>query len=45
MSRKDKNTCNTTKSNTTQVKPKDSTTPRLEQADMDEAEEYNLKIN
>ena len=43
MSRQGKNTCNTTKSNTTPVKPKDPTTARLEQPN--EAEENDLKNN
>ena len=37
-SRKGKNTHNTTKSNTTPIKPKDPTTERLEQSNIDEAE-------
>ena len=45
MTRKGKNTCNTTKSNTTPVKPKDPTTARLEQPNIDESEENELKSN
>ena len=45
MNRKGKNTCNTTKSNTTPVQPKDPTTARLEQPNMDEPEENDLKNN
>ena len=45
MSRKGKNTYNTTKSNTTPVKPKDPTTARPEQPNMDEPEENDLKNN
>ena len=41
MSRKGQNT---TKNNTTPVKPKDPTTPRLEQPNIDKAEENDLKI-
>ena len=43
MSRKGKNTCYTTKSSTTPVKPKDTTTVRPEQPNMNEAEENDLK--
>ena len=42
---KGKNTCNTTKSNTTPVKPKYSTRARPEQPNIDEAEENDLKNN
>ena len=45
MSRKGRNTHNTTKSNTIPVKPKDPTTARLEQPNIDEAEENDLKNN
>ena len=45
MSRKGKNTHNTTKSNTTPVKPKEATIARLEQPNIDEAEENDLKNN
>ena len=43
MSRKGKNTCNTTKSKTTPVKSKNSTAARPEQPNIDEAEEIDLK--
>ena len=45
MSRKGKNTYNTTKRNTTPVKPKDPTTARFEQPNIDEAEENGLQNN
>ena len=45
MSRQGKNTCNTTKSNTTPVKSRDPTTASLEQPNIDEAEENDLKNN
>ena len=45
MSRQGKNTYNTTKSNTTPVKTSGPTTAILEQPNIDEAEENDLKIN
>ena len=45
MRRNGKNTCKTTKSNTTPVKHKDTITARLELTNIDEAEENDLKIN
>ena len=45
MNRKGKITCYTTKNNTTPVKPKDPTTARPEQPNIDEAEENDLKSN
>ena len=45
MSRQGKNTCNTTKNNTTPIKPKDPTTARLEQPNMDEGDETDLQNN
>ena len=45
MSRKGKITCYTTKSNTIPVKPKDPTTARPEQPNMDEQEENDRKNN
>ena len=45
MSRQDKNTCNITQSSTTAVKRKDPRTTRLEQSNIDEAEENDLKSN
>ena len=43
--RQGKNTLNTTKTNTTPTKTSVSTTTRLEQPSIDEAEENDLKIN
>ena len=45
MSRKGKNTCSTIKSNTTPVKPKNPTTTKHKQPNIDEAEEIDLKSN
>ena len=45
MSRQGKNTCNTTKSNTTPIKCRDPTTARLEQPIIDQAVENDLKNN
>ena len=45
MSRKGKNTCNTAKSKTTPVKPKDPTSVKLEQPNVDEGDENDLKSN
>ena len=44
MGRQGKNTFNTTKNNMTPVKTSDPTTTRLEQPNIDEAEENDLKI-
>ena len=45
MSRRGKNTHNSTKNNTTPVKSRDPTTVRLEQPNIDETEENDLKNN
>ena len=45
MGRQGKNTCNTAKSNVTSVESSDPTTARLEQPNIDETEENDLKDN